>query len=360
MGAAHGDKLTDLDKLRNSRQIVDAQYYAKRDELIGKGGYIFETDEDIIKVVDHLASRAEDTNVFPVRHVRDPRRMVQLGLWPTSIKLGGPWIAEWLAGEDMRVIEFWSTKKDVTIFTNNLRDEMNWRYKTLETLKREAVERASSIALKMYAPELLYKESNRPITDMSLFRSPLSLTCKREDIVASKIAIEGEAWQIAPVTRYALGMSKGLYYSDDTLPVDICGTSYYMEPKSTTLLAYKTSLKAFNKTNACRKLGVRTEAYSEIEDHIEGDLPLDLMMTPEETGNEDGANLPPVPHYAAEYLGLYAAEDHLDQPLCIAARNAGYDIVVLENMVGSFQIVTEVLDTRSREDSFKSLVYIIA
>ena len=59
------------------------------------------------------------------------------------------------------------------------------------------------------------------------------------------------------------------------------------------------------------------------------------------------------------YFDLYGLEDVWDQPLCVGASKAGYDIVVLENMVGKYQVVTEVLDTRSREDSFSSLLYVI-
>ena len=99
-------------------------------------------------------------------------------------------------------------------------------------------------------------------------------------------------------------------------------------------------------------------------------LPDDLMMTPSEAFAADGgdnelwtyesvAALPQVKHIAGSYLGLYAFEDKLDQPLCIAAREQGLDVVILTHMVGRFQVVTEVLDTRSREKSFASLVYMM-
>ena len=63
-------------------------------------------------------------------------------------------------------------------------------------------------------------------------------------------------------------------------------------------------------------------------------------------------------HYAAHLLGYYAKEDSLDQILCDLARKFGYDVVILTNMVGSQQIVTEVLDTRPREESFANLHYL--
>jgi hypothetical protein len=65
-------------------------------------------------------------------------------------------------------------------------------------------------------------------------------------------------------------------------------------------------------------------------------------------------------YYAGYYLNLYGAEDFLDQLLCIAANKQGYDVVILENMIGSHQVITEVLDTRERRESFKSLIYIIS
>lgn len=57
--------------------------------------------------------------------------------------------------------------------------------------------------------------------------------------------------------------------------------------------------------------------------------------------------------YTGNRLGMYAAEDELDQPLCQAAQYLGYDIIILTNMIGSHQVVTEVLDTR--DDSYSHL-----
>jgi hypothetical protein len=42
--------------------------------------------------------------------------------------------------------------------------------------------------------------------------------------------------------------------------------------------------------------------------------------------------------------------------LCKAAASLGYDIIILTHMIGSHQVVTEVLDTR--EDSSKYLWYL--
>lgn len=364
-----GTAYTILDWSRHQDSITDDEYHKRRERYLrGREGYTFSTDEDIVRMVDALSTGAKDANVFPVTYIADPRRMIQLGLWPTSIEMDGGWVLEWLAGVPNKEIRFWHGLAGSERNAAMLHEEMNWQYKTLQTIKREAIQGANSIALSLYAPELLYRGSHRPINDMSLFRSPMSVTTRREDVINSVIVIQGEQWNVVPVTRYALGMSKGLYYDVDT-PSEVCGTFYYQEEESTTLLAYKTALRAFNKTDAAAKLSVprdyRTvDIASEMAAHIDGTLPRDLMMTPLEAfaysrhGGIDPASLSQAKHYAGAFLGLYAAEDAWDQPLCNAAREAGYDVVILEAMVGSFQIVTEVLDTRTRENSFQSLVYI--
>ena len=363
-----GSSLTKWDRNRHTFLITDEQYYEKRKDYIGESGHIFETQDDIMIVVDTLVAGARDVYVFPVDYVYDPKMMIKLGLWPTSINLTKPWVVDWLDDMDIDTVEFWSVGESPKKIISNLHDEMNWKYRTMETIKIEAIREANSIALKMYAPELLYEQSKRPVTDMSLFRSPLSLTCKRKDIINDTLLIENEMWNVIPITRYAIGMSRGLYYEED-IPPDTCGTFYYYEKESSTLLAYKKLLKAFNKTDAAIKLGNKTVENNmdpDVEKHMNGFYPKDLMMTPEEIADmyeSDELNwridLPQIPHYAAEHLSLYAAEDYLDQIICREARKFEYDIVILENMVGAFQIVTEVLDTRSREDSFKSLIYLI-
>lgn len=56
----------------------------------------------------------------------------------------------------------------------------------------------------------------------------------------------------------------------------------------------------------------------------------------------------------------YALEDNFDQPICTLAKAKvkGYDIVIFTDMVGSHQILTEILDVRDRGDSFRQLAYL--
>jgi hypothetical protein len=62
-------------------------------------------------------------------------------------------------------------------------------------------------------------------------------------------------------------------------------------------------------------------------------------------------------HYLGMFLGLYASEDVFDQPICTAASKKGIDIVIFRSMVGSHQLVTEILDTRLRGVSFDHLIF---
>lgn len=58
------------------------------------------------------------------------------------------------------------------------------------------------------------------------------------------------------------------------------------------------------------------------------------------------------------YIGytIWSKLDQLDTPLYNAAREAGYQLIVLQAEAGRRQAVTEILDTRPREESFHSLI----
>lgn len=64
---------------------------------------------------------------------------------------------------------------------------------------------------------------------------------------------------------------------------------------------------------------------------------------------------------AGTYIGwaFSTKEDPLDQVLCKKARRMGIDTVILAQMTSETRIVTEILDTRSREVSLDSLVWLI-
>ena len=385
--ANDGDIFTTLDINRaydDDDEDNDREYFRRRKRYIAASEltpYEFKSEEDIARVVDSLVAEAKDAYIYPVTYVYNVRKMIQYGLWPTTMIRSGPFTQDWLNGIDLHTIEFWHGSDDIKLL-ENISDTLRWEYKTLETLKREAIENANGMMLRMYAPELVYRVSNRPRTDMSLFRSPISYRIYRDQIVNNTISLNGEEWNVIPVTRYSKGMKRGLFFEKgESDTQEHCGTFYYHDEGSTTLLAYKTYLKTFNKTDAMKKLGedlpkddsgdkwVRFSRKG-IKKHINGTYPRNLILTPEkalwfredydsDTESEGLQNVSFGKHYAGNYLQLYAAEDYLDQPLCLAAKENDIDIIILENMIGSFQIVTEILDTRSREESFRSLVYIV-
>ena len=243
---------------------------------------------------------------------------------------------------------------------------------------------------------------------MSVFRTAFSHTIKEENIEVGFngwlfAEIDGEIRYLIPVTRYAGGMSKGLYH-DENKDENFCGTFFYHEPQSTTFLSYSTRDDFFNKSECAVSFrGGNIKDYSlynrTIAKHISGVWPADMMMTPSEAYKEklsylntnewrtrngptvnnktpfddmlkDRMNpgwrdrvpfvddLPQTKRYAGYLSGMYAMEDDLDQEICLGGKQRGLDIIVLTNMIGMYQVVTEVLDCRSRSECFANLVYL--
>lgn len=266
-----------------------------------------------------------------------------------------------------------------------------WTGKRLEYVKKmkfwslvskdyinQCAKKCNSYPMLSTYPELLYS-SMRPRTDMSMFQTPLSNFY--DDMDGSSNYIN--------VTRYSSGMSSGLYNTTNR-PSNVCGYFYYYEPESTTFLKYNKSLTAFNKTQAAKMLienydNISLNHFSDddkllnkllydkltmllrrvnkhLTNHIDNIIPDDLEMTAKEYHEYSGINVFGSPQnlgdrkvYIGGMIGLYALEDKFDQPLCRMASLLGYDIVILTNMVGSHQVVKEILDTRS--NSFNYLYY---
>lgn len=288
-------------------------------------------------------------------------------------------IVEYIKGTDLDTLTFWNKPSVVkTLF--NLKYVKQWQFNKLSVYIKHGVENADSYGLILYAPNKLY-QSLRPITDMSIFMGPSNKSIRKNKIVNNNIIINDERWNVIPVTRYAAGMSRGLYNVEPGSDDFYCGTFYYNEPESKTLLTYKTSRTFFNKTHAMMELDPDWDYTGMMENdpdlfkHMNGELPGDLRLTPQEYyelysenhynkhgihyTNEFIDTLPAIKHYIGKELDLYAEEDEFDQNICIIGKEMGIDIIILTNMIGSHQIVTEVLDTRSRDESFQSLVSII-
>lgn len=310
----------------------------------------------------------------------------------------------------------------------NLRDGMYFEARSFESAKRLAIENCFSGSLKYTNPETMYR-SGRPRTDMSIFRLPFSLQSPGiKDFPPNGYVVEGGEFHYVPVTRYASGMSRGLYYNDhledsteeENFKTDYKGTFYYHEPESTTFLAVKSDRYAvyFNKLHAYislidlnkdrRKVLFHDGEYvftnPLVYAHLIGLLPEDLKMTmadvkaiadkrwtipytlfdeemldksPKEWPNEVHGYLgqpdtfnplsrlnvtkdlleDPKTYYMGHALKVYGAEDRFDQDLCHLAIKRGLDALIFTHMIGSHHVVTEVLDTRDRINSFKSLVF---
>lgn len=324
----------------------------------------FNNKEDIVNYVDSLIANEKDVFIYPVEKVYDYRELIKAGVFPSTIKIDNLF-TDYVNGMSEKNLRFWYQYR-VSIFMDNLRLEKRWVFNTLETYKTIAIQNASSFPLMLYDNNLVYK-SKRPKNDMAMYRNVFSIKMKKSDIIDNQIKYENEMWNVIPVTRYAHGMQKGLFFdaSDD----HFCGTFYYFEPESTTYLAYKTVLDSFNKYTAVYEMDKNLLAgfrpsLSFIK-YIDGDLPPDLMFTPDEYMKVVPKSMIPMNRYAPTNnkkhyndMGMYAYEDELDQSLCTLGKQNNYDIIVLRNMPGQFQVVTEILDTRDRVESFRHLIYI--
>lgn len=239
-----------------------------------------------------------------------------------------------------------------------------------------------SFPLLMYAKDQVYSD-RRPKTDMLLFRQVTSAFYTMiSDVTSLPRIVIGDSFRMygLPVTRYAAGMSKGLYYTDENTAgskaTDFCGTFSYIEPESTTYLTFNTYAIYRNKHEAVKHLigpdALEKFANSTVDQYYNRpeEFPdLSLMMTPSEyviVKYGDDLKEYDVPfwlaaenrkHYVGRHLDLYAMEDVYDQPLCKAARDKKLDVVILTHMVGAFQIVSEILDTRDRHASFNNLTF---
>lgn len=331
-----------------------------------------------------MGSEAE-TIKFRTSYVYNLIEFIKAGFVPANYEFKRA-LFEYVNGRDLKTIEFWFSESGFYIL-DFLFENDKWIFNKLSLQIQNATKFGRSYELTLYAPNYVYK-SQRPKTDMSLFRGAGSRVTSIASIGTVEILLDGEEWSILPVTRYAAGMSRSLFFNDDT-EEKYCGTFYYLEPESKTLLAHKTVKSFFNKTAAMMELDPEwmdkeeaqqfLEQNYNIRDHISGKLPADLMMTPleyfnhnrskntkdpyfwrrlNEMNHEDVASLPQKKEYIGEVTRMYAVEDEFDQRICELGSSKGIDVIILTHMVGSHQVVTEILDTRDRTDSFKSLVFI--
>lgn len=189
------------------------------------------------------------------------------------------------------------------------------------------------------------------------------------DMLDKTVEIHGPT--LIPVIRYGLGMTRGLYSTSASS--GYCGTFYYYEPDSNTLLEANNVLVTPNKitasihllglentylnmTSSLNTFGELSEEeepyYRPMPDDVSGGYPgyddwrtvLDNMATGRFVPTQWNKN-------------LYAQEDRFDQVICRAAREKGFDVILLTLMTGGNRMVSEVLDVRDRAESFNSLIH---
>lgn len=267
-------------------------------------------------------------------------------------------------------------------------------------------------------PVTSFYKSKRPINSMTNLRQKNCLVMDASKI-PDHVKKSGAPFQIQnefyiPVIRYSMGMRQGCYFDPCPKQVKYLGTFYYWEPESNIYLNMGTRFEYFNSKLECagflqnklldyqEKTNSPTDPTSlyeyldknikkiikdmietfykyydeesmifeksieygedaeeeEIEDLLFVDfhklycnrlpkyLPIDLEFKSKLTG---------------EYMKklFYAAEDELDQPLAKTLQFFGYDVVIFGKMAGSYRIVSEVLDVRTREQSLSKLVWTI-
>lgn len=168
-----------------------------------------------------------------------------------------------------------------------------------------------------------------------------------------------------PVVRYGAGMSKGTYTKTYVSKTDeeFCGTFFYYEPDSTVFLRATNILFCPNKICAMAyligidetakifdsdfKVGTQQYHRTRVREVLDA-TSWNGVITEMLVGNFD---------FTIHYPEMYALEDRFDQLLCNAARDR-FELVVLTSMTGETRVVTEILDTRSRNLSFQSLGFV--
>lgn len=263
-------------------------------------------------------------------------------------------------GLSKKEIAFWCRREYEKIY-KQLEDIRIWSLYSKEYAVRESRLGDSYLLLNKF-PEEVYS-SMRPKTTMEVFRGMQSNRTYQHSI---------------PVTRYAYGMNRGIFFDtyDETIH---CGTFYYSEAESSTSLGYSSFFTSFCKSTAVveliHKLKYNSSTEGLVEEakilvaecispnlarYIAGHFREDFTFTPVGYAKAFGLKTEKIlgrRMYSVNGIEMYDQEDLLDQVLCKLASAANYDIVILTNMIGSHQIVTEILDTRARSESFSNLIY---
>ena len=275
------------------------------------------------------------------------------------------------------------SKEDIEI----LSPEEWYSYDTANVQIKAGMDPSNEIPLFLgRGKELLFDITDRPYTAMFNFRDPKAKTnvthaLPKDRAIHQLYDKDGEIVYLIRVSRYSVGMSRGLYYVEDV--GKYCGTFYYYEPDSDVLLnmGRKGEFEIFrNKVEAALSFSKRDPEFKNgFSDPLESNMDVlnKVIKTmaeklPTKFANSlsfnikyalidywSGKSVPAWFKYNDDtYVNeWYAAEDPLDQMICTSARGLGLKVVILSNMTGGNRLVTEVLDTRLREESIRNLVF---
>lgn len=223
---------------------------------------------------------------------------------------------------------------------------------------------------------LLYT-SGRPVVNLLKFLKLYNLRPRKYNLIPERIANNmKEPYYLCnmgdgvyndihiPIVRYQHGM--GGYVTGRAGNNGFCGTFYYFEPESPFFLESSTTLVSWNKITGSLALGIPLDTVSNmLYESIEDDtsLPSDMGFEVDPTKSMQEQWLEIVHLYQEKeinplrhYPDLYAKEDVFDQILCLEAKRQGIDCIILKYMTGASRVVSEVLDTRSRIQSFSSIL----
>lgn len=265
--------------------------------------------------------------------------------------------------------------KDNAIVNNTYFElhSINW-------LVDNGVKQAQTLALKYLSPSYIYS-SQRPKTAMTLFRLPQSMMIDSAQLFDNfssgntgtdptgysfppapsegYVKIGGVDNWLIPVTRYAAGMSQGLYHCDKDKCVSTptyCGTFYYHEPESTTWLAAPaTRIRTFvNKLEAMFRLSDKTDilthvSLAEVTDdedvnwqiglvyaYLLGAIPADLQLT------ADALNFVKVFRFHIPYSDIVeplpADISRWPTPIIIPSPTASFDSRVFRKYARNYQL----------------------
>lgn len=158
--------------------------------------------------------------------------------------------------------------------------------------------------------------------------------------------IDGELW--IPVIRYQNPGSGRLFFEGDETPGQYCGNFYYLTSDVNIYLKSKKTMIVPLLDIAYYLLGGFGDSVNEFYRTWYQRI-VDKCQSGESLNEED--------YLAGHYKGLRPDLEHedIDQPLCVLAREAGIDVIIVTYPFGR-EASAEVMDVRDRTVSFSSLV----